>query len=102
MTALRGRAFRADLGHGAKPWVIISNNSRNRSLETVLAARITTTGRNAHIPTVVPLSAADPLIGFVLVDDIAQIYHDELADDLGALSPITMQRISTALRIALP
>jgi mRNA interferase MazF len=91
-----------DLGHGAKPWVILSNNSRNRSLDTVLAARITTMSKNAHPPTVVALTAADPLGGFVLVDDIVQLYHDELTESLGALSLPTMQAISTALRIALP
>ncbi|MFV0494123.1 type II toxin-antitoxin system PemK/MazF family toxin [Mycobacterium sp.] len=99
---MRGQAFRVDLGHGAKPWVILSNNSRNRNLDTVLAARITTTSRNAHVPTVVPLAAADPLVGFVLVDDIVQLYHDELAHPLGTLSVPTMQEISMALRIALP
>lgn len=99
---MRSQAYRVDLGHGPKPWVILSNNSRNRNLDTVLAARITTTSRNAHIPTVVPLTAADPLTGFVLVDDIMQLYHDELIEPLGALSPPTMKQISEALRIALP
>lgn len=91
-----------DLGHGSKPWVVLSNNSRNRNLDTVLAARITTTSKNAHVPTVVRLTAADPLVGFVLVDDIVQLYHDELTESLGGLSPSTMQKISSALRIALP
>jgi mRNA interferase MazF len=91
-----------DLGHGAKPWVILSNNSRNRNLDTVLAARITTTSKSAHVPTVVPLTSSDPLVGFVLVDDIMQLYHDELTDSLGTLSPPTMQEISKAIRIALP
>lgn len=99
---MRSQAFRVDLGHGGKPWVILSNNSRNRHLDTVLAARITTTSKNAHVPTVVPLTAADPLVGYVLVDDIVQLYHDELTDPLGALSAATMQEISRALRIALP
>ncbi|WP_343709566.1 type II toxin-antitoxin system PemK/MazF family toxin [Mycobacterium sp.] len=99
---MRGQAYRVDLGHGSKPWVILSNNSRNNNLDTVLAARITTTTKNAHVPTVVPLSAADPLVGFVLVDDILQLYHDELTESLGALSSPTMQEISKALRIALP
>lgn len=99
---MRSQAYRVDLGHGSKPWVILSNNSRNRNLDTVLAARITTTSKNAHIPTVVPLTAADPLVGFVLVDDIMQLYHDELTEPLGALSPPTMQEISKALRTALP
>ncbi|EIU51677.1 MULTISPECIES: type II toxin-antitoxin system PemK/MazF family toxin [Mycobacteriaceae] len=99
---MRSQAYRVDLGHGPKPWVILSNNSRNRNLDTVLAARITTTSKNAHIPTVVPLTPADPLAGFVLVDDIIQLYHDELTAPLGALSPQTMKEISEALRIALP
>jgi mRNA interferase MazF len=91
-----------DLGRGSKPWVVLSNNSRNRNLDTVLAARITTTSKSAHVPTVVPLTSADPLVGFVLVDDIMQLYHDDLTDSLGTLSPPTMQEISKALRVALP
>ncbi|BDH56906.1 endoribonuclease MazF1 [Tsukamurella sp. PLM1] len=102
MTAMRGQVFRSDLGYGAKPWVIVSNNARNRNLDTVLAARLSTTGKNAHIPTVVALSTADPLVGFVLVDDLVQLYHDELTENVGTLSPQTMQKISAALRIALP
>lgn len=100
--ALRSQAYRVDLGHGSKPWVILSNNSRNRNLDTVLAARITTTTKYAHVPTVVPLTAADPLVGYVLVDDIVQLYHDELTEALGTLSLPTMAEISKALRIALP
>ncbi|SOJ57628.1 Endoribonuclease MazF4 [Mycobacterium simulans] len=99
---MRSQAYQVDLGHGPKPWVILSNNSRNKNLDTVLAARITTTSKNAHIPTVVALTAADPLVGFALVDDIVQLYHEELTESLGALSAPTMQEISKALRIALP
>jgi mRNA interferase MazF len=99
---LRGQVFRVDLGHGPKPWLVVSNNARNRNLETVLAARITTTGKNAHIPTIVPLAGTDPLVGIVLVDDLVQLYRDELDTPLGALSPSTMQQVSAALRIALP
>lgn len=100
--ALRSQAYWVDLGHGLKPWVILSNNSRNKNLDTVLAARITTTSKHAHVPTVVPLTAADPMVGYVLVDDIVQLYHDELIESLGTLSPPTMVEISKALRIALP
>lgn len=98
----RGQVYNVDLGHGPKPWVIVSNNSRNRNLETVLAARITTTSKNAHVPTVVPLSAADPLVGFVLADDIVQLFHDELSASSGALSSATMAALSRALRVAIP
>ena len=98
---LRGQVYRVDLGHGPKPWVVVSNNARNRNLETVLAARITTTAKHAHVPTVVPLAASDPLSGFVVSDDLVQLYRDELTTGLGALSPATMRAISEALRIAL-
>ena len=101
-TTVRGQVFHVDLGHGHKPWVVLSNNARNRNLDTVLAARITTTSRNAHVPTVVPLASADPLDGYVLVDDIVQLSHDELTTPVGTLSPATMHHISSALRIALP
>ncbi|MEJ7629998.1 MAG: type II toxin-antitoxin system PemK/MazF family toxin [Nocardioidaceae bacterium] len=94
--------FSVDLGHGAKPWVVVSNNVRNRNLDAVIAARITTTDRHAHVPTVVPLDPADPLIGYIVVDDLVQLYRDELNRPLGALSPRTMTLVSRALRIALP
>lgn len=102
MIALRGQVYRVDLGHGSKPWLVVSNNARNRNLETVLAVRITTTGKHAAVPTVVPLSAADPLVGFVVVDDLIQLYRDELTVELGALTATTMTAVSAAIRIALP
>lgn len=94
--------FRVDLGHGAKPWLVVSNNSRNRNLETVVAVRITTTSKHAAVPTVIALAPGDPLVGFVVVDDLIQLYRDELATALGALSATTMRSVSAALRIALP
>ncbi len=102
VTALRGQVFRVDLGHGAEPWLIASNNARNRNLETVLAVRVTPTDKHANVPTVVPLSPADPLSGYVVVDDLIQLYRDELTVPLGAVSVQTMRAVSTAIRIALP
>ena len=102
MTPLRGQLFWVDLGHGAKPWLVVSNNARNRNLETVIAARVTTTSKNAALPTVVPLASADPLTGYVLADDLVQLYHDELTKAAGAVSGPTMTAVSAALRIALP
>lgn len=99
---LRGQVYRLDLGHGPKPWVVLSNNQRNRNLDSVIAARITTTNRHAHVPTVVPLSPTDPLVGYVLVDDLHQLYRDELTAPVGTLCSATMATISDALRIALP
>jgi len=103
LTPLRGQVFRVELGHGAKPWLVVSNNARNRNLETVLAARIpTTSSKHATAPTVVALSSADPLVGYVVVDDLVQLYRDELTVAVGALSATTMRAVSDALRIALP
>jgi mRNA interferase MazF len=99
---LRGQVYRVDLGYGLKPWLVVSNNSRNRNLETVIAVRITTTDKNADLPTVVPLNQADPLIGYVLVDDLIPLYRDELTTYLGSLSGNSMSAVSDALRIALP
>jgi mRNA interferase MazF len=99
---LRGQVFRVDLGHGAKPWLIVSNNARNRNLSTVVAVRVTTTSKHANVPTVVPLSPADPLVGYIVVDDLIQLYRDELTTALGALCAPTMRTVSAAIRIALP
>jgi mRNA interferase MazF len=95
----RGQVYRSDLGYGAKPWLIVSNNHRNRLLSDVIAVRITTTSRD--LPTWVPLASSDPLIGCVNADCIEQIHRDEFGDYLGALTPNTMQKVDQALRLAL-
>lgn len=102
MEPARGHVYRADEGFGGKPWLVVSNNRRNRSLDTVIGVRVTMTDRKISLPTIVRLTSADPLAGFVLVDDLEQIYRTELATYLGAVSPRTMQLVSAALRVALP
>jgi len=91
--------FRCDLGYGAMPWLVVSNNARNRLLSDVIAIRLTTTVR--ELPTWVKLSPADPLTGYVNADCIEQLGKDELGDYLGALSPATMRGVNRALAIAL-
>lgn len=90
--------------HGArrKPWVVVSNNVRNRNLNTVLAARATTTPK-LGVPTAVPLGAAGPLVGSILADDLIQLFDDEIATSrpAGALSPGTVVELNKALAIAL-
>lgn len=96
----RGQVYRADLGYGPKPWLIVSNNPRNRRLTDVLAVRMTTTAR--QLPTWVELEAADqPLIGYVNTDNIETLDKNELGDYLGALAPATMDKVDRALSIAL-
>jgi mRNA interferase MazF len=97
---VRGRVYLADLGHGAKPFLVVSNNARNTKLGDCLGVRITTSPK-PDIASIVPLSAADPLGGRVLCDDITPLYRDELKGDIGALSTATMAQVAVGLRFGL-
>lgn len=96
----RGRVYMADLGHGEKPYLVVSNNARNRKLQDCLAVRITTTVK-PDIMSIVVLSPIDPLVGRVLCDDIVAVYRDELRRDVGALCGATMSQVAVGLRFAL-
>ena len=99
VTPQRGQVYRCDLGYGLKPWLVVSNNSRNRLLADVIAIRLTTTARD--LPTWVKLSPADPLAGYANADCIEQLSKDELGEYLGALAPASMRSVNQALAIAL-
>lgn len=99
MTPLRGQVYRCDIGHGPKPWLIVSNNPRNRHTADVLAIRLTTTAR--RLPTWIALSTNDPLVGYANADNIETLGKDELGDYLGALSVRTMRLVNQALALAL-
>ncbi|MBF6189484.1 MULTISPECIES: type II toxin-antitoxin system PemK/MazF family toxin [Nocardia] len=96
---VRGQVYRADLGYGPKPWLIVSNNQRNRVTLDVLAVRITTTRR--ELPTWVELGSNEPLTGFVNTDNIETLAKDELGDYLGSLSASAILEVNRALTIAL-
>ncbi len=98
---LRGQVYRADIGFGAKPWLVVSNNHRNRALSDLLAVRITTTDRHANLPTWVQLGTADPLVGYINTDDLQQLHRHELDVLLGSLAPVTLRAVNDALRIVL-
>jgi mRNA interferase MazF len=100
---LRGEVYFIDLGSsiGRKPFVVVSNNLRNTKLGSVIAIRITTSGKRAYVPTVVPLRSNDPLVGFALCDDIELFDRDELGEHRGALGPATMRDVGQGLRVAL-
>lgn len=98
-TPQQGQVYRCDLGYGLKPWLVVSNNSRNRLLSDVIAIRLTTTARD--LPTWVKLSPADPLAGYANADCIEQLDKDELGEYIGALSPASVRAVNQALAIAL-
>ena len=56
-----------------------------------------------HIPSIVPLSAADgPLgLGYVVCDDIVELYEDEVRAVVGMFGRHTMARVADGLRAAL-
>ena len=95
----RGQVYRCDLGYGLKPWLVVSNNARNRLLDDIIAIRLTTAARD--LPTWVKLSLADPLTGHANADCIEQLGKDELGEYLGVLSPASMRGVNQALAIAL-
>ncbi|NAS22123.1 type II toxin-antitoxin system PemK/MazF family toxin [Herbidospora sp. NEAU-GS84] len=99
---LRGRVYMADLGedYGEKPYVIVSNNARNRALPSYLAVRVTTSAK-PPLPSIVELTPEDPLAGRVLCDDIVILFEEDLQRDLGGLSLHTMLRVNQGLRHAL-
>lgn len=97
---IRGVVYRADLGFGLKPWLVVSNNTRNQKLDSCLVARLTTT-QKPEMVTTVPLSPADaPLVGFVCCDDIMWAGQEELKEKLGALSGRTMMKVADGLKAA--
>jgi mRNA interferase MazF len=98
---IRGQIYRANIGFGAKPWLVVSNNRRNAALSDLLAVRITTTSKHANLPTWIPLTTTDPLTGWIVCDDLQQLTREELTDYLGALSATTIHRVNAGLRIAL-
>jgi mRNA interferase MazF len=98
---VRGQIYRVDIGYGAKPWLIVSNNRRNRTLSDVLAVRIITNPKHIDLPTWVALDPGDPLVGCINTDDLQQLERDELGELLGVLSPRTLMRVNDALRLVL-
>jgi mRNA interferase MazF len=96
---VRGQVYRADLGYGAKPWLIVSNNSRNRVLSDVVAVRLTTTAK--ELPTWVALGSADPLAGYVNTDNVETLGKDELREYVGALCAESVSKVDMALAVAL-
>ncbi|MEU8774232.1 type II toxin-antitoxin system PemK/MazF family toxin [Streptomyces sp. NPDC048606] len=95
-----------DEGRGGL-WVVVSNDTRNALLDTVVVAQIGT-GSDAW-PTSVPFEAADEALvegvgGHVLVDFLTTVRpaaHYVEAMPM-RLSPAALEAVGEALRLALP
>lgn len=101
-TFTRGQVYWAtfDASVGRKPWLVVSNNARNRRLDDVLVARITSSPK-PRISSIVELPHGECVAGSVLCDDIIAMYEDDAPELAGALSPGAMRRVDAALAAAL-
>ena len=101
---VRSQVYLVNLGVeiGRKPFVVVSNNQRNRALTTVLGVRITTTNRHTQLETVVPLGTdCGDFAGWAICDDVEKVWRDELGSPAGVLGAGTMAAINRGLRTAL-
>lgn len=102
-TLLRGRIYRVRLPHvgDEKYFLVVSNNQRNRYLDSVLAVRFTTSPKPS-LPSIVEVSSPEVLAGGRIVcDDIYEIFEEEVREDVGAVSPRTMAAVERGLLAAL-
>ncbi|WP_245616198.1 type II toxin-antitoxin system PemK/MazF family toxin [Phycicoccus jejuensis] len=83
-----------------KYFLVVSNNQRNRALRTALVVRLTTS-RKPSLPSIVALGHGERFVGWVVCDDIMELYEDEVSRDLGALSGPMMTSVSRGLKAAL-
>lgn len=96
----RGEIYYCDLGYGPKPWLVVSNNSRNRNLGSALVVRITTTSKPERA-TIVPLGPQDPVVGSILCDDLETLFDSDPVRLTGALTQGTLRGVDAALKTAL-
>ncbi len=98
----RGEVWTVDTEFGPKPYLIVSNQPRNRNLDTVLGVRITTSPNRPSLPTIVPIEVRGTVVGSVLCDEITLLHKDELRGRMSdAFPPKEMGRICEGLIQAL-
>jgi mRNA interferase MazF len=84
-----------------KFFVVVSNNARNRHLESALVVRFTTTSKPA-LPSIIEIPDHEVVPGGRIVcDDIYELFDDEVKADIGALSALTMEAVGGGLKAAL-
>lgn len=97
----RGQIIQAEVGsREPKLFVVVSNSTRNRLLDQVLAARLTTSAKRER-PSIVELGSGEAFTGRVVCDDIEPIWPDEVHRVLGGLTPRAMRAVDDGLMAAL-
>ncbi|MEN8234400.1 MAG: type II toxin-antitoxin system PemK/MazF family toxin [Actinomycetota bacterium] len=101
-TVNRGEVWWVETDYGEKPYVVVSNMHRNRHLETVLAARVTTSTNPPDIDSIVPIEHHGTVVGRVLCDEIVLVSKRDLKRRASnAFAPRQMQRVCDGLNAAL-
>lgn len=104
MDMLRGQVWWADLeGEGAKPWIVVSHNARNRGFGSVLAVRVTTSSHREHLDSVMRLPDGECVHGWVLCDNLEVLYEEDLTqhEPVGAVSSNVLKALQPHLLAAL-
>lgn len=91
-----------DTEFGPKPYLVVSNQTRNRALDTVVGVRVTTSPNRPDIPSVVPIESRGSVVGSILCDELTLLTKEQLRSRMSnGLPPKEMQRVCVGLRSAL-
>ena len=103
MIVNRGEVWMIDTPFGEKPHLIVSNQQRNRALDTVVCVRITTSPNPPSIPSVIPIEdQGGSVVGRILCDELFTIGKAQLSRRLSTgMLPRQMDRVCVGLRSAL-
>ncbi|MEA2023166.1 MAG: type II toxin-antitoxin system PemK/MazF family toxin [Actinomycetota bacterium] len=101
-TVNRGEVWWVETDYGEKPFLVVSNMHRNRNLDTVLAARVTTSTRTPDIDSIVPIEHQGTIVGRVLCDEIVLVTKGDLKRRASnAFTPRQMRDVCRGLDAAL-
>ena len=110
MNVKRGELYYADLSPaggseqgGARPVLVVQNDTGNKYSPTVIAAAVTSRINKAKLPTHIELPQAYGLQkdSVILLEQIRTIDKKRLMSRIGQLPPATMSRVNKAILISL-
>lgn len=97
--AVRGHVYRMhDDEYGLLYCMVISTLPSFDGDTSCLAVRVTVTTASHSFPGWVRLESGDPGCGYVVTHDLDRVDHDELKEDLGPLSAMTLVKVEQALK----
>lgn len=105
----RGDVFFAELAAesthvhcGNRPWLILQNNTGNRTSPTTIVAPLTTSMRHAYLDTHVIVKAPWlPMTSVVCLEQIRTVDKSDDWDYIGHFDADTMRRVDAAILVSL-